>query len=67
MLFNNGTSKGNLNYEDLCKEAQIATEKYTMRMIEKALDMSTCRNLVLSVLVFSKRFSCNLVQYFIIL
>ena len=34
--------------EDLCKEAQIATEKYTMRMIEKALDMSTCRNLVLT-------------------
>ena len=33
---------------DLCKETQVATEKYTIRLIEKALSMSTCRNVILS-------------------
>ena len=47
-----GLSSYGKNYgkrdEDLCKQVQEATEKYTIELIEKALTYSDTRNIVLS-------------------
>ena len=34
--------------EDLAKQVQIATEEYTMKLIEKALSKKNCKNIILS-------------------